>query len=508
MPHRKAPRTLVALTFVGALALTGCSANTSTGADAAEAANGGTLTIGLDREIPTLDVSDGLLAQQPVLILTNALYPALMLPDAGGTFAPGMAESMTPNDDASTWTLVLRDGLEFSDGTPLTTESVQAHIDRLADPATGSSSAAQAAQIASMSIVSDTEMTFALAAPNADFVSQFARGLGMVTSTTSTDEFGFPIGAGPFVVDEFTPGDSVTVVRNDDYWGDPAELERITYDMMPDADSRFQSMRAGDIDLMWTEVTSQFQEARDDDSLAVHAAPAAVSSIMLNLENEKFADPEVRLALAQAIDRDAINSVVNLGEGTTVDSAYSLLGDLAPDIDYPEYKPDAARAVLEGENLSFTLTVENRSDTIQRATALKDMLAQVGVEVAIEPIESASFGSALGAKDFEAADFITSVFSDPSGGTLVATSEGAYNFTGYANDDVDAALADASSTVDTDARAESLEIAATEMATDLPLLWLTASHAGLIGSAELTGIPDLTGNTLISVQPELIGRAG
>ena len=161
--------------------------------------------------------------------------------------------------------------------------------------------------------------------------------------------------------------------------------------------------------------------------------------------------------------------------------------------------------MLEKAGLSFSITSDNSPDSIQRATALKDMLGDAGVQVDIVPVEGASFGSTLAAREFEAAQLVTSIFSDASGGSLVAKSTASYNFTGYANDQVDTMLAEASALTDSPERTELLTDVSNQLATDLPMLWLTASNAGLIGSAKLAGVPDLSGLTLISVQPAQIG---
>lgn len=493
------------------LLLASCTPATSEGGEnsASAAPADDSLTIALDREIPSLDVATGAVTAQPALIVGNALYEPLMAPAPGGEVVPDLAESLTADDgDPSSWTLVLPAGLTFSDGSPFTAESVQAHIERLANPETGSSAAGQAAQITAMNVVDETTLQFELAAPNADFDAQFTRALGMVVSTEAVDEFGFPLGAGPYVVDNFTAGDSITVVRNENYSGDPAAIGEITFEMIPDADSRFQSVQSGDADLMWVEETAQIEQARGDSSLAVYAAPAAASSILLNLDREQFADVEVRRALAQAIDREAINAVVNQGEGSIIDSPYSLLGDFAPTVDYPAYDPDAAREVLEGENLSFSMTVTNRPSSIQRATALQSMLTEVGVTVEIEPVEAAAFGEVLMTGEFDSVEFVTSIFGDPSGGALLVASTAPYNFLGYANDEVDAALAEANATTDTAERAAAFETVSQQLATDLPVLWLSASNVGVIASTEVGGIPDLTGMSLISIQPAEITWAG
>lgn len=513
MSRKWAARGLIAAAVLGAFTLSACSGpaggtTPTTQQSTATPVAGGTMTVGLDREVPSLDPAAGAIGQQPLFILANALYEPLMKPGKGGTVIPGLATSVEADPTGTTWTIELPAGLTFSDGSPLTATSIKQYFEHLVDPETKSASAGQLAQVKDMAVESDTVLTLTLHQPNADFSAQFARGLGMIASTTATDEFGFPLGAGPYKVEKFVGGDSITVTRNDEYKGsEPAYLDSIVYSMMPDSESRLQSLQAGDVDLMWSEVASHFEQARSNDALAVHAAPAAMTSIVLNLANPKFADLEVRHALAQAIDRDAVNTVVNLGEGTTVDNPYALLGELAPEIMYPKYDPAAAKQVLEGRDLAFELTVNNRTETVQRGTVLKDMLAEVGVTVTLKPLEAAEYGATLGAQDFEAADFVTSLFADAAGGRLVARSEAPVNFGAYSNPAADAALDAAAANTNVAERAADLKAVSQNLADNLPLLWLTASNAGFVSKAEVAGMPDLTGISLVSVQPASIGWA-
>lgn len=89
-----------------------------------------------------------------------------------GSVEPDMAKSLTSDATATRWKLTLRDGLKFSDGTPLTSKEVVSHIKRLGDPATKSSAMAQVAQIKQMDTPDAATVTFALARPNADFAAQ------------------------------------------------------------------------------------------------------------------------------------------------------------------------------------------------------------------------------------------------------------------------------------------------------------------------------------------------
>ncbi|MCH3975470.1 ABC transporter substrate-binding protein [Bifidobacterium tibiigranuli] len=475
------------------------STNSSTSSVAPR--QGGNLTIGLDREVQTLDIASSITTQQPLLILSTAVYEPLMKAGKDGSVEPDMAKSLTSDATATQWKLTLRDGLKFSDGTPLTSKEVVAHIKRLGDPATKSSAMAQVAQIKQMDTPDAATVTFALARPNADFAAQFTRALGMIESTTAKDPFGFPLGAGPYQVSDFTPGSSVKLTKNANYWGDKPYLDTVTYKMIPDADSRFQSLKSGDIDLMWSESASQFQEAAKDSSLKVMKAPASMSMVLLNLKDAQLADASVRKALAQAIDRKALNAVVNLGEGKPIDNPYALLGGVAPkDANYPQYDLNAAKSVLESKHIKLTLNCENRPDTVQRATALKDMLGKAGVDITVTPVESANYTSQLMSGKFQMADFVTSVLSDPSGAQYLFTSKGPYNFTGYANTTVDSAIAAASATTDESKRAAAFATASKALGKDVPVLWTTATNAGFIMSNKIAAFPDISHNTLIEAQ--------
>lgn len=509
--NKKTSLTVAAIAAVGYILslISGCggisagasSIDNSSSIQSGKAAEGGTLTIGLDREVQTLDIASSITTQQPLLILSTAVYEPLMKPGAAGNVEPDMAQSLISNDDASQWTLKLRDGLKFSDGSSLKAQQVVDHVKRLADPETKSSAMAQAALISNMETPDDLTVVFTLKTPNADFPSQLVRQLGMIESTTARDDFGFPIGAGPYKVTGFTAGSEVTLARNDNYWGDKPKLDKVVYKMVPDADSRYQSLKSGDLDLMWTEVASQFQDAASNQNLATVTAPASMSMIMLNTKDPALQDVKVRKALARAIDRNSLNKAVNLGEGKIVDNPYALLTSVAPkDSGYPEYDLEAAKKVLDGKGIKLTLSCENRADTVQRATALKDMLGKAGVDVTVNPVESANYTATIMKGDYQMADFMTSILSDPSGASYLFLSKGPYNFTGYKNGAVDRAISDAMTKSDLKSRADDFSTVSKELAKDLPVLWTTAMNSGFIMNKKVVGFPDISKNTLIQVQ--------
>lgn len=150
--NKKTSLTAAAIAAVGCILslISGCggisagtsSIDNSSSIQAGKAAEGGTLTIGLDREVQTLDIASSITTQQLLLILSTAVYEPLMKPGAAGSVEPDMAQSLISNDNASQWTLKLRDGLKFSDGSSLKAQQVVDHVKRLADPETKSSAMA------------------------------------------------------------------------------------------------------------------------------------------------------------------------------------------------------------------------------------------------------------------------------------------------------------------------------------------------------------------------------
>src|SRR5690606_31138322 len=175
-PLVKTPKPLAgtALALSAAVALAGCS-----GPAADEAVTGGTLAIGLDTDITSLDPIDNLVAHQSTLIVGNAVYEPLFLDGPEGGLVPGLAESIE-TDDLTDWTLTLKPGLAFSDGSPLDAEAVIAHFERMADPESTCLCQPAAAQIDSAEAADDTTVRLTLAAPDAAFDRNLTRSLGMI----------------------------------------------------------------------------------------------------------------------------------------------------------------------------------------------------------------------------------------------------------------------------------------------------------------------------------------
>ncbi|MED7950267.1 ABC transporter substrate-binding protein [Streptomyces sp. BE303] len=505
---------LVATACTAALALTAgaCSASDDTvsgdGATKAvandgPAVDGGTLKIGLDRPFAKLDPADSTLTSMPMMILTNALYDPLMINGDNGAVQPHLAKSFTPNADATGWTLDLREGVTFSDGKPLDGQAVVDHVTRLSKPEAKCACAADAAAIGGMAVNSPTSVVFTLKAPNAAFPNLFTRSLGYVSEAPAAADSP-AVGSGPYTVESVQPGVSVTLARNPSYWGAKGHADKLVYKVLPDSDSRYQSLRSGDADLIWTETPAQYKQAAGD-GLRATTGPGSTSTVLFNTKAAPFDDPKVRKAVQYAVDREAVEKIVYLGQGKVSDGPIGSTSPYRGAAAYPAHDAAKARALLAESghpDLAFEYLVDNRPEGQQRATVLQQMFAEAGIKMTIKPMDSASLGTAMYQRQFQVMDFVTSLFGDTD--TALASLYGTnapYNFTGWNSPVAGQAIAAGRATLDQDRRTRSYQEAAQAVVDEAPMLFLTENPVGFLASAKTGGLPDVSKRTVVSVSP-------
>ena len=218
---------------------------------------GGIVRYGLDAEVDGLNPTTSAFGPSG-LNMANAVFDTLgALAADGTTVVPYLAESFTPNDDLTSWTVKLRPGVTFHDGTPLNAEAVVDNFNRqLGDLLVGLAVNPFFAGVdEKITVVDDLTVTFNLAQPNAYYPSLVVGQVGMVASPTwlaAAEEDPTlnqqPVGTGPFVFDSRT-ADSVTrFVRNDDYWNGEVLLDAVEFFPVPDTDTRVDLFLEGDLE--------------------------------------------------------------------------------------------------------------------------------------------------------------------------------------------------------------------------------------------------------------------
>ncbi|GAA4956889.1 ABC transporter substrate-binding protein [Yinghuangia aomiensis] len=504
---------LAAAALVAAVTLTACSASDAPvsgggagGAGAAgdgPAVDGGTLKIGLDRPFAKLDPADSTLTSMPLMVLANALYDPLMVNGDNGTVQPYLAKSFTPNADATVWTLDLREGVAFSDGKPLDAQAVAAHVARLAKPESKCPCAGDAAAIGGTAVTGPTTVTFTLKAPDAAFPNLFTRSLGYISEAPNGSSPA--VGSGPYTVESVQPGVSVTVTRNPAYWGAKGHADKIVYRVLPDADSRYQSLRAGDTDLIWTETPGQLKQAAAD-GVRTATGPGSTSTVLFNTKSAPFDDVRVRQAVQYAIDREALEKVVFLGQGAVSDGPINSRSQYrSAAAAYPAHDAAKARALLAEAghpDLAFDYLTDSRPESLQRATVLQQMLGEAGIKTTIKPLDATSLGTALFQRNFQVMDFVTSIFGDTDAAlNSLYVPNSAYNFMNWSDPDASKAIAAGRASTDLAKRSAEYRQAAQRIVGEAPMAFLTENTVGFLATADVGGLPDLSKRTVLSVSP-------
>ena len=242
---------------------------------------GGTLKVGLEADVDGLDPTASSLAVAG-LTMATAVFDPLFTLNQDGDVVPYLAESIEPSADFMVWTMTLRAGVVFHDGTPLTTDAVikQFEITR-ADPLVGLAVRPYYPETGAVEKIDDLTMIFKPLEANQFFPSALTAQLGYVASPTWLDALAAdgtlaqqPVGTGPFKFDSRTEDSVTKFVRNDTWWGieaiGPVYLDAIEFYPVTDPSTRTELLQNGDLDILHTTDTEQFEIFRDDSSLTLN----------------------------------------------------------------------------------------------------------------------------------------------------------------------------------------------------------------------------------------------
>jgi peptide/nickel transport system substrate-binding protein len=403
-------RRLAALLLAAGLVAAGCSSGG--GDDGGEGERGGALTFLNFSETPTLDPALGRNSSGGGQLQLVPIYDMLAEVDASGNIKPRLAESVE-TEDALHWTVKLRAGLQFSDGTPLDADAVVAHWDRLSDPKTASPSRAEAQTIKSHTVVDARTIEVTLVERNGQWARYLMRGLGMIPSPTALEKLGegfasAPVGAGPFMVKEFVRDDHLTLVRNPKYWDAPRPyLDEITYRPILNPQQRADTFDAGEGDVSWEVIWSSQLAKWVDEGRDVRIPPmSGGQGQVFNVTKPPVDDLRVRKALWLAYDVEDLNQKVNNGKAPIVDTLYVK--------ESPFYNASAKAPttdLAEAQRLIDEYTAEKGGPvkieimSTETARLLVETLQQQwsrlkGVEVTLSVDEPAEYQRRLLAKEF------------------------------------------------------------------------------------------------------------
>ncbi|WP_436788427.1 ABC transporter substrate-binding protein [Yinghuangia sp. YIM S10712] len=507
-PARRRARGMIAA-GLAALALTatacggGSDSASGTGASGAPAKAGGEMTMLAVQDSKSLDVfrtSYVAVTDEPRLA---ALYdPLFFIDPVTGKVVPHLAESLTTADNGATWTLKLRPGVTFSDGTPFDAAAVKLNYDTHAKPDVRSLHIAAAATITTEVVDPTTVRITGNTGPNPNFDRTVATELTYIEAPSAInkgiDEAGAnPVGAGPFMLDSWTRGDKQVFVRNPNYWqkdkGLP-KLDRLTIKNLPDIKQQYNSVKSGQADIFVSSNGGLLADAADELQVQ-RMAPLGGQMIQFNMNRAPFDDIRARKALALAFDPADIPR--QLGNGDIPAKGYFAEASqfFDPGVVQPGQNAAEAQRLLnelanDGKKLEFTFLIPKNPASQAVADYMQSRLGTMqNVSMKIESLEiNAYINKYAVQRDFTAMLFQQWI-ADPEPVFFNSFhSASRLNHTGWKNPQVDAALVTGRSSTDPATRKAAYTEVQKAMSADVPVWVYAESLAGPIHAKKVTGV--------------------
>ena len=287
---------------------------------------GGTLKVQIPPETAGIDPLT--IFDQGGIVLVYQFLEYLVTLDDTNALKPMLAESWTPNTDASVWTFKLRQGVKFNNGQPFEAADVVASIDRALNPKGASGALAALGGILKQgsTVATDTyTVTFNLEKPFADFpylVCVSSYNTAILPRNYGGDILKEPVGTGPFMIkpNTYVPKQSISFVKNPTYWGKDSSgtqlpyLDGIDFVMIQDEAAANAQLQAGAIDVEPQTVYQGAQALFADPNLRVDVYPGTgIREVAFNVTKSPWQKKEIRQAVAYCLDRKAINDTLYAG---------------------------------------------------------------------------------------------------------------------------------------------------------------------------------------------------
>jgi peptide/nickel transport system substrate-binding protein len=446
--------------------------------DAGTPTQGGKITAAIEGEPTSLDPAFDYDFVSG-LATSSITEPLLIFCKDDTSLCPNLAESWTASDDGLTYTLKIRQGVKFHDGTPMTIDDVVYSLNRIRDTNLGSYVGWMLTSVSDVKATDDSTLVITLSQPDALFEYALASTAAHVVSKAfvekNGDKYGKPdvgsIGTGPFKFAEWKTGDYQRLVRNDDYWnkanGGPY-LDEITIKILPEPTTRVAGLQTGEIDYVISNVPSdQYATVQGIENVNLQFVPSYYGEwLTFNTQQPPFDNVKVRQAMNYAFDKKAVRqlyygedaldtkaTLVNPTLWTFEKDAWQKAWDELPayDVDLEKAKALLAESGVADQLNGKTIAYYESTPSVKGAAeAFIDAMGKIGVTIEARKV---TYQEAVALQFGEHNDYDIIVgswgsdFPDPSGNlrpnfaseNIVA---GGANSTAYKNPTVDTLLSD------------------------------------------------------------------
>lgn len=330
----------------------------------------------------------------PNIALTHSMYDSLLTWSNDYVLENLMAEEVTVNDDASVWTVRLKDGIEFHNGKTVTADDVIWSYKRIIDPKEPKTGAANLAQLkaSGMRKVDDRTVEFTLTKPNA----VFDEALGYYINCIMPQDWDAkqPVGTGPFKLTKFQPGEQFEFVRNENYFGQVPFVDDLTIIEFADTTARVNALLGGSVEAISDLPSAQASVVEGGGMMVLDAKTGAWQPIYMHVGKKPFDDVRVRKAFKMIPDRPSMIEQAYAGFGSLGNDMYAPFDPGYPqDVPQMEQDLEQAKALLKEagySDLTVTLTTSDAvgSGVVAAAQVYAEMAKGAGVKVIVDKVES------------------------------------------------------------------------------------------------------------------------
>lgn len=473
--------------------------------------SGGTATMGLGLDIPGFDPIKVGVFDSAAVSAAALIFDTLTTLDDQGNVQPKLALSWSPSEDFRTWTFKLRPDVTFSDGTPFNAQAVAWNYARQKDPANHCRCAFYIQDIDKVEAVDDLTVVFHLRDPGPLLPKMLflPSSNNVVQSPTAIQTKGAdynrnPVGTGPFVIRSWTAGDRMVLERNPNYWnkGHPY-LDRVVLRPLPDAQSRFASLLAGETDLVYADMyeADNIVRAKNDPSLTVHTyAGSGAQVYTFNTKVAPFDDVRVRRALVMALDRKVLSQALTNGLGRPATNPYGDGSWVKCDNDGAlPADPAKAKALLAeyGKPVAFKMLVTATPRGRAVGQVMQQLWKRVGASMEIEQVDQTTLVPRAFTRQFQLTPWAIIDFPDPGVQMFANFHTGSpVALANYSSPELDKMLEDTRATGDNKQR-NALYCAISRFINNEALwFWTFQNTYYAIGKEHLKGIPKMYGGEI------------
>ncbi|MFD2629272.1 glutathione ABC transporter substrate-binding protein [Oceanobacillus kapialis] len=384
---------------------TGGSGDSAEGGEGDAGSGGGDLTIAIGSDIVSLSAHGA--NDIPSGNVQDNIYETLTKLDENQEVQPGLATEWEQVDD-TTWEFTLQEGVTFHDGAEFNAEAVKANFDRLVDEDIASPRAFLFEAVDSVEVVDDYTLRINLSYPYAPLLANLAHsGAAIMSPDVITEDYAQleeggdvdayinqnPAGTGPFKFESWNPGAEVVLTKNEDYWGEPAKLNSVTFKVVSEQSARIAELETGASDVADNIGPNNISRVENADGLSLLQEPSvSLSYVGFNAQKEPFDDVRVRQAISMAINKEALIDGVYNGVGIPA------IGPLAPpvfgydeSVEGLEYNVEEAKSLLAEagyeDGFETTIWTNDNEQRVDTAVAIQEQLSEIGIDVQIEELE-------------------------------------------------------------------------------------------------------------------------